>query len=284
MKTLLLLFISTYLLATISEPIHSSLSTYYENKTYTGSFQKKDADTYGIGADLHYKKSEYKLLYEYSHANTKQPPLKTDLKNHKIFFRYAHNFTNNITLNFNYLSVLSDNIAITDGGDGYAAGLSYRVTKKLLTNFTQYYIAYKDFNTYQSDFRIDYKSKFNTLGIKISSISKYINIDEKHKNSFTKNAQKDYFTSGIKLHMHYNTYHCGAGAYFGKRAFAVMNDGFKIQHHAMEFDKTYAIGVGKTLSNFILRIQYIYQRATELPVKNDGVEIDTIRIILNYKF
>jgi hypothetical protein len=76
----------------------------------------------------------------------------------------------------------------------------------------------------------------------------------------------------------------GAGAYFEKRAFAIMNDGFKIQHHAMEFDRTYAVGVGKSFSNLVLRFQYIYQRATELPIKNKDVSIATSRFICNYKF
>ena len=283
MKLLLLVLISTYLFAVPSEIIHSSISTYIEDRTYTNSIQKNDANTYGIGADVHYNGSEYKATYEYTHADTKQPPLNEDLKNHKIFLRYGYNINQDIKLNLNYLSVLNDNIAITDGGDGYGLGLSYTFNKKFLTNFTQYMVVYDDFNTYQSDLSFIYKTKINGVGLKLSSISKYIKIDEKSKNSFTKNAKNNYFTSGIKLHAHYNTYHFGAGAYFGKRAFSIMNDGFKLQHHAMEFDRTYAIGVGKSISDFILRVQYIYQRAEELPMQNNNVEIDNIRFLLNLK-
>jgi hypothetical protein len=63
-----------------------------------------------------------------------------------------------------------------------------------------------------------------------------------------------------------------------------MNDGFKIQHHAMEFDRTYAIGAGKTFSKIIFRTQYIYQRAKELPIENKNVTIRNLRFILNYTF
>ena len=63
-----------------------------------------------------------------------------------------------------------------------------------------------------------------------------------------------------------------------------MNDGFKIQHHAMEFDRTYAVGMGKKISDVMLRLQYIYQRATELPMQNEGVEVSNIRLIANYRF
>jgi len=118
----------------------------------------------------------------------------------------------------------------------------------------------------------------------LSSENLYIKIDEEHPNSFTKNAKDDYFTSAIKLHTHYNTWHFGGAAFFGKRVFAVMNDGFKLQHHAMEFDRTYTVGAGKSIGNFVIRVQYIYQRATELPLKNENVEVKNIRTIINYKF
>ena len=63
-----------------------------------------------------------------------------------------------------------------------------------------------------------------------------------------------------------------------------MQDGFKVQHHAMEFDRTYAIGAGRTFGDFVLRAQYIYQRAEELPMSNKDVEVSTFRLISNYKF
>ena len=63
-----------------------------------------------------------------------------------------------------------------------------------------------------------------------------------------------------------------------------MNDGFKIQHHAMEIDRTYALGAGKSFSNFVIRVQYIYQRAVELPIENENVELDIVRVVFNYKF
>ena len=52
----------------------------------------------------------------------------------------------------------------------------------------------------------------------------------------------------------------------------------------MEFDRTYAVSVGKTISKFVLRFQYIYQRAKELPIKNENVEVQNLRFIANYKF
>jgi hypothetical protein len=283
-KIILLLLISTSVFAELTEVIHSSATTYFEHRTFSHSVQKEDGNVYGVGADIHYNASEYKFVYEYGDTNTRQPPLKEDLKTQKLFLRYMYSFNDVVTMNMNYIKILDDNIAITDNGTVYGAGVTYRPAKKIALNLTQYYTDYEDFNVYQSDLKLEYKTKIDEVKLKISSITKYINIDEEHANVFTKNAQDDYLTTGLMLHMNYHTYHAGAGVYFGKRVFAIMNDGFKIQHHAMEFDRTYAVGMGKKISDVMLRLQYIYQRATELPMQNEGVEVSNIRLIANYRF
>ncbi len=283
MKFILLFILSASLWAT-SETVHSSIITYIESKDFDNSVQKEDGKVYGIGADIHLDHSEYRFAYEHGDTNTKQPPLKEDLITDKLFLKYSYDFQNNFAFNINYINILNDNIAITDGGQTYGAGLSYKIKKNINSNFTQYYTNYDDFNVYQSDFTLDYKMKINDVKVKLTSITKYINLDEKNLNGFTKNAEDDYLTTGVKLHLHYEGYHFGAAAYFGKRVFAVMDDGFKIQHHAMEFDRTYAVGIGKNISDFVLRLQYIYSRAEELPMKNENVEISNVRVLLNYKF
>ena len=288
MKNLLLLLLLTNtLFGALSDTIHSSASTYIETKSFSSSLQKNDSKVYGVGADIHHNHSAYKITYEYTITDTKQPPLTKDLKVDKLFAKYAYEFSDSFEANLNYLSVLNDNIAITDGGDIYGLGLTYNLNKFLTTNFTQFYSDYDDFNVYQSDLRIDYKTKLNEIKVKLSSITKYITIDEENINSFTKNTDDEYLTSGFKLHAHYKSYHFGAGAYFGKRVFAIMNDGFKVQHHAMEIKETYAIGFGKIIPPFVLRAQYIYQLADELGSKkgiNKDVRVDAYRLMVNYKF
>ena len=283
MKLFLILLLGTSLWAT-SETVHSSIITYIESKDFDNSVQKEDGKVYGIGADIHLDHSEYRFAYEHGDTNTKQPPLKEDLITDKLFLKYSYDLQNDFAFNINYINILNDNIAITDGGQTYGAGLSYKIKKNINSNFTQYYTNYDDFNVYQSDFTLDYKMKINDVKVKLTSITKYINLDEKNLNGFTKNAEDDYLTTGVKLHLHYEGYHFGAAAYFGKRVFAVMDDGFKIQHHAMEFDRTYAVGIGKNISDFVLRLQYIYSRAEELPMENENVEISNFRVLLNYKF
>ncbi len=282
-KILLPLTLTSFLFS--QEVIHSSISTYYENKTFTNSTQKSDGVIYGLGLDLHHNSSEFKLAYEYGDTNTKQPPLTEDLRTDKLFFKYNYSLNDSFALNVNYINILNDNIAITDGGIAYGAGLSYNPSKKVETNFTQFYTHYDDFNVWQSDLKLEYKTKINGIKVGFISSTKYIKIDDINLNKFTKYAQDDYLTTGLKIHAHYNSYHFGMGAFYGKRAFAIMDDGFKLQHHAMEFNKTYAIGAGKSISDFVLRFQYIYQRAIELPSpKQNVVDVQNLRFIANYKF
>jgi hypothetical protein len=266
------------------ENIHSSLETYIQTMQFTNSVQKEDAMVYGILADIHHERSEYKVAYELGQTNTKQPPLKEDLRTDKLFAKYNHSFENGFEANLNYINILNDNIAITNGGKTFGAGVSYNFNKQFKANITQFLTHYDDFEIAQSDLTLSFKTELNNIHFKLTSLTKYININEKNANTFTKNADENYLTSGVKLHAHYESYHMGVGAYFGKRVFAIMDDGFKIQHHSMEFDCTYALGVGKNIGDYVFRLQYLYQRATELPVLNENVEISNLRIIANYKF
>jgi len=282
-RLLLLCFTALPLFGAEEQTLHSSLQGYYEHRIYTNSKQKTDGKIYGIGGDIHYNKNEFRFNYEDGGAHTKKPPLNRDLQNKKIFLRYGYSPNKEWQFHINYLSVLDDNIAITSGGDGYGAGISYGPNRQFSFNATQYMVTYHDFRSYQSDIKLEYKTHMKELKVKFSILGKYIKLNQRHPNSFTRNARNHYFTSGIKLHAHYKSYHCGAGAYFGKRVFAVMNDGFKLQHHAMEFNRTYAVGVGKTFDKFVFRVQYIYNKASELPLNNTNVTIKNYRFILNYK-
>lgn len=262
-----------------------AVDTYYEMLDFKNSKQKNSAIKVGAGATLKSDNSFYKFIYEHALTQTKKPPLSKNLNVDKLYLKYGYKIDDAWSVNANYLNVLHDNIVITNHAEAVGFGLTYNFNKKFGVNFTQYYIDYRKFNSYQSDIKIEYKTKINGVVLKFSSITKAIHLDDYKDNPFSKNAKEDYITTGLKLHTHYKSYHFGMGAYFGKRVFAIMNDGFKIQHHAMEFKRTYAIGFGKTFfKKFILRTQYIYQEATELPLNNDNVEVRNIRFMATYKF
>jgi hypothetical protein len=63
-----------------------------------------------------------------------------------------------------------------------------------------------------------------------------------------------------------------------------MSDGFKLQHHAVEINKTNVISIGKSVKDFIFRVQYIYQEGSELPARRDNVIINNTKIVVNYRF
>lgn len=282
MKFIFLLFYATVLFS--QENIHSSFSTYLDSKNFKHSKQKQDAKIYGIGVDFHTKKSGYKVVFEYGATSTKQPPLTKDLAFSKLYLKYMYKINNSFISHIHYANIVSDNIAITDGGSMYGLGMFYNIKKNLALDVTQYYTKYDDFYITQSDMQVIYKMNLQQVKMKLSSTFKYIDLHNINPNSFTKNAKDNYFTTHLMLHAHYNSYHLGLGAMFGSFAFGVMDNGFKLPHHAMEITQSYGIGVGKTIGNIVVRSQYIKQKATELPMSNKGVEISVWRVLLNYKF
>jgi len=129
-----------------------------------------------------------------------------------------------------------------------------------------------------------FKKAFGEIKTFTTVVGKYIRLQNKESNPFSANAQDDYFTPGLKIHAHYNEYHMGAGVFFGKRAFAVMNDGFKIQDHAMEFNETYMLGVGKHFADLDVSLKYVYQVATEIPINHDNVKAKNLILQVAYRF
>jgi len=275
----------TTLYANSTHPAQTEINTYYESLYFKNSVQKSDGKVIGIGVNVKVAKSFYQFTYEHANTNTKQPPLPRDLKIDKLALKYNYQINNYWKVNLNYLNILSDNIAETTHGKAYGVGITYKLTPKASLNATQYFIDYKYFDIYQTDINFNQKIKIKKLKTKLSIIAKSIHLSNRDNNSFSIKAKEDYSIIGFKVHSHLNSYHLGLGAYFGKRAFAIMQDGFKIQHHAMEFDRTYAGGVGKSFNNLTLRLQYTYQRAIEIPLQNaKKVDIANTKLLVNYKF
>jgi hypothetical protein len=52
----------------------------------------------------------------------------------------------------------------------------------------------------------------------------------------------------------------------------------------MAFNKTYKCGIGKHFSWGDIKLQYIYQEATEVPIDNKDVEVQNIVLQVGYKF
>lgn len=86
-----------------------------------------------------------------------------------------------------------------------------------------------DVNQYNFTFSKGFK--IDNLKLKATLIAKNIDIDGSKYGGYTF-KDNDYFTTGLKLGTNYNSYIAGVSAFFGKRAFTVLDDGLKVQYHA----------------------------------------------------
>ncbi len=262
--------------------VPSYLELKLEQLDFKNSNQKEDGNRATLTLQHQIAKHCYKAAYEKATTQTKQPPMREDLEVSKIYFKYTYHLNENHYFNAGYITV-KDNIVPTDGGKVYSLGYSYTLNKRSNLKIDGYYSHYDIFNTYQADLRYQRLALINGFKTSLILEAKYININN-CQDGFCANAQENYFTPGIRLKASKNGYFIHGGAFFGKRAFAVINDGFMLQHHAMEFSKIYMIGMGKRWKQFGLKIRYISQEAKELPYNNDGVNVTNLSAMLTYYF
>jgi hypothetical protein len=236
-----------------------------QNLDFSNSTQKREGKRYNFAITQHIDRHKMSFYYSKTKTDTYKPPLPRDLDVDKYSFLYSYQLKENLSLKSSYITI-DDNLVKTDGGHIYGLGTRYKNI-----NFMQFFSNYHEFDIYQSDLSVGFKQKLANLNTKTVFIAKYLNLKDHKSNPLSKNAQKDYLTIGINLHTFYRGYHGGVGAYFGKRVFAVMEEGLKVQHHGMEFESTYMLSIGKKMEKYNLGLKYIHMKATELPKLNEGV-------------
>ena len=283
MKKINILLLATVLCTTLSskeEEHHdhdgsNNIKINYETLDFSHSKKKNNGQRYGIEVDHEDEQQHFQLYYEKTKTQTTKR-IPKDLDVNKYTLKYQYKITPESRVSLSY-SEIDDNIMKETNG-GHIYGIGYSQDGLALT---QYLSDYPHFDVYQSDLKYSFK-KYN---IKTTLIGKYIRLNNKNSNNFSKKAKSDYFTGGLKLHTHYQGFHLGAGAYLGKRIFAVMKEGFKVQHHAMEFKESYMIGVGHALGeNMAAHLRYGYHKAKEVPINNDNVKVENISLDMVYKF
>ena len=266
-------------LSTLSYAQSTILKITYENFNFENSKKKDNGERFRAAVNHKTDENLYQFVYENTHTDTFKPPLEKDLHVNKYFLKYTRKLDDKQSLSLSYIT-LDDNIMKeVDGGNIYGLGYKYGAF-----GLTQYLSDYDNFNVYQTDVKYTFKKSFDTIKTYTTILGKYIHLQDKNSNAFSRNAKNNYFTPGLKIHVHYDEYHLGAGAFFGKRAFAVMNDGFKLQDHAMEFNETYMLGAGKHFGDLDVSLKYVYQVATELPINNDNVKAKNVILQLGYRF
>ena len=254
-------------------------------KDYTNSKTKKDGTVYTVGTMHNYENSTIQLNYQQDSVDRENPvthrPIDT-LHVKKYNVNYKYNFNELFTLKTSYIKIL-DNLAPTDQGKVYGLGGIYNINKGFGVALDYYKSDYEQFNVNQYDVSVFKGFKIGETKLKASVIAKTIKIDGDKYATYSF-QDKDYFTTGLKLGMNYQGYVAGVGAFFGKRIFTVMDDGNKVQHHAMEQDKTYMASFGKQFKNFDIMLKYSYQNGKELPERQDDVDTKVTSLMLKYKF
>ncbi len=267
------------LLSILSNAKGTTLQLTYENFDFENSKKKDKGKRYGFILSHRDEADLYQIAYDKTNTETFQPPLPSDLHVNKYYLKYSRKLDDKQLISLSYATIDDNLMKETDGGHIYGLGYKYGAA-----SLTQYFSDYDHFNVYQTDLKYTFKKTFGELFTSATLLGKYIHLEDKNSNAFSENAKEDYFTPGLKVHAHYQEYHMGAGAFFGKRIFAVMNDGFRVQHHAMEFDETYMFGVGKHFGDLDVTLKYIYQEATEIPTQNENVKVKNVIFQLGYRF
>lgn len=204
------------------------------------------------------------------------------LRVEKYNLLFQQKLNKNFEMTTSYIKII-DNLAPTDQGKIYGAGILYKNPKLINTKFSFYKSDYEEFDVKQYDLALSKGLKFNKLKTKIALISKSIQIDgNKYGNYSFKD--KDYFTTGLKLAFIYEDYSLKMSKFFGKRAFTVLNNGQNVQHHAMEINKNFNMALEKRFKNFKLIGLYSYQEGKELQFNHENVDTKVLSIALNYKF
>jgi hypothetical protein len=254
-------------------------------KDYSNSKTKIDGTTYTVGTTHSYENSTIQLNYSQDSVNRENPithkPIDT-LHVQKYNLNYKYNINEHFSLKTSYIKII-DNLAPTDQGKIYGLGGIYKINKGLGVSLDYYKSDYEQFDVNQYDLSVFKGFKIGETKLKATVIAKAIEIDgDKYANYTFKD--KDYFTTGVKLGINYQGYVAGVGAFFGKRMLTVMDSGNKVQHHAMEQDKTYMISFGKKFKNFDIIAKYSYQNGKELPENQDDVDTKVTSLMLKYKF
>jgi len=257
------------------------------SKNFSNSKQKEDGLDYGITLKAKMNRHTLELLHSGSNVNTLQPPLPDDLEVSKNFVRYSYNLNPSHTLSLSYMNI-NDNIAPTDDGEIYGLKYFNRAMPHWRIALAHYESRYHDFKVQQNDLSAQYHTQINGVILDATAMLKHITLDGYRNAIFNpmnlSDSEDSYTTLGFKLHGAYKGWHGAMGAWLGKRMFAVMSDGYGVQHHAMEFERTYFMGVGKKFNNLNVMFKYSYQEATELPQNNPNVEVDAFTLMLSYKF
>jgi len=264
---------------------NSNLLYEYGIKTYNNSATKKDGISQNINFMYNINKHYIDISYLNDRVNREHfisklelPKLNVD----KYSFKYKYKFNDKISFKTNYIKII-DNLAPSDQGKIYGIGMKYSFTNSLFSSMAIYKSDYKQFDVDQYDIGISKGFKISDVNFKLTAITKIIKIDGNQYGNYSF-KDNDYLTTNLRLGAKYNNYNLGLGAFFGERVFTILDDGTKVQHHAMEQDKTYMISFSRRFKKINLFTKYSFQNGKELQASKDDVDTKNISFGMKYKF
>ena len=282
MKTITLCLLVAAQLLAAAQSAQTSVHLQYEYLDFSGSRQKEDGTRATVYVGHRIGKQFFQAAFEKTQTNTYQPPLKEDLDVTKLYLRYNAQFADGHFVHAGLIGI-RDNLVPTDGGDVFGLGYAFRSSTGIFASLDGYYGHYEIFNAYQADVQAGFNYRNGETDLAMILLAKTIAIRE-CTDVFCANAKENYFAPGIKMKAELGPYFLHAGAFFGSRVFAVMQDGMMVQHHAMEFTDTYMAGLGSHWNRFTFKIRYVYQKAEELPFGNEGVIVRNSMLRIGYRF
>ncbi len=277
--------LSSLVLSGLLHAQNSTISYEYGIKDYENSMTKVDGKVQNIGISHKITNHQFFLGYQGDNVNRKHAisnAILPSLDVEKYSVKYIYKLNDKIKLKTSYIKII-DNLAPTDQGKVYGIGGSYNFDKGFNSSFNIYKSDYKTFDVNEYDLSISKGFKINDIKLKAMAIVKKIDINGNKYGSYVF-KEKEYFTTGLNLGANYNGYFGAVGAFFGERAFTVLDDGMKVQHHAMKQDETYMIKLGKKFKNFDIYGKYSFQNGKELPENKDNVDTKVLSFALTYKF
>lgn len=271
---------------------NSEISITSGEKDYSNSMTSVDGTTLNLNISQEYENGKISLGYLKDDVERMHDIKKTDLPDlhiKKYNAKYRHFINEKLDLKASYIKII-DNLAPTDQGKVYGVGAGYKLHKSVGVNVDYYRSNYKPFDVKQYDLSL-YKS-FNAddLKGKITIGTKIIKIDGDTYNPDAPTAQqynfydKNYNTQFVKLGLNYHGYIAGAGVFFGKNLFTVLDDGTKVQHHAREIERAYMLSLGKKFKNFDIVAKYSLKKSNELAENRGDVDVKVMALTLTYKF
>jgi len=252
-------------------------------KDCENSFKKYGGKTYSFFGEKEFGNSTFNLKYIDILEDTKKPPMSKDLSVQKLALKYRYRVSQNMQVGLTYLNI-TDNLMPTDGGEMFGLGLNYKKAKyKFASDF--YKVIYDDFSVNQIDFSIAKKFKFG----KFKFISKSIFIDNYTNTIFNpkskiENAKDKYQLFGLMFSKQYKSYFGSIGGFLGNRLFAIMNNGYIVQHHSMEVGNSFAVAFGKKFRNLKVTLKYNQHTSKSLPINNENIKFKMTTLSARYFF